>query len=123
MIYFARHEGGLHTLWKMEVEQPHPVALPISDRDWDRFHPNLHRDGNLILYTANRAGTSVGADLQIRVFDLRDAKDTTMYAPGWPVSAAVWHPAGDLIVVAEDHDRDGRYRTVVGRYEHARRHG
>jgi len=110
-IYFVRHRhpSHVHTIWRMALNGSGPVELVGGD-DKDRFHPNLQRDGKLVLYTSSPAGAPTGSE--IRIFDQQSRQDRSVYAPGWPVSGATWSPDGAKVVVAEDHDRNGRYRIV-----------
>ncbi|HEY6391388.1 MAG TPA: DPP IV N-terminal domain-containing protein, partial [Bryobacteraceae bacterium] len=110
-IYFARHEHSshVHKIWSVNLDGTGATEL-IGSGDKDRFHPNLDRGRNLILYTSSGAGAGSGDE--IRVFDIKARQDRVLYAPGWPVSAAIWHPDGNRAVVAEDHNKDGKYRIV-----------
>lgn len=110
-IYFVRHRhpSGVHRIWRMNLDGSNQTEI-IGGQDIDRFHPNLRREQELILYTAGPPGSGKGD--AIRVFNQRTREDTVLYKPGWPVSAAIWHPDGDRAVAAEDHDANGRHRIV-----------
>ncbi len=106
-IYFVRHQHrfGMHRIWRMNLNGSEQTEVIGSD-DKDRFHPNLHRDKKLVLYTSGSKGD------EIRVFNQEKKQDGMLYAPGWSVSAAIWRPDGKGAVVAEDRNRDHKYRIV-----------
>jgi hypothetical protein len=109
-VYFSRHSHGnhAHAIWRINLDGSGQSELIGGHAD--RFHPNLRRDGNLVLYTSGPAGSGEGTE--IRVFDQSAGADRVLYSPGWPVSAAIWHPDGTRAVVAEDPQRSGRYSIV-----------
>jgi hypothetical protein len=111
-IYFARHKhpSAAHRIWRMNIDGSDPTEL-VGSEDRDRIHPNLRTGSELVLYTATLKG-SVEAT-EIRIFNQTTKEDKALYAPGWPVSGAIWHPNGDRIVLAEKPTgRDNHYRIV-----------
>ncbi len=112
-IYFVRHTSTttptVHRIWQMGLDGSDQVEL-IGGTDLDRIHPNLRRDSDLVLYTAGTPGARFSD--QIRVRNQNSGQDDVVYQPGWPVSAATWHPSGDTIIVAEDPQRDTTYQIV-----------
>jgi Tol biopolymer transport system component len=116
-IYFTRfgHSHGTHThsIWRMSLNGGSQAEL-VGGPGAQRFHPNLRNDNNLVLYTVIPAGRS--DPLEIHVYDQQTKKDVAFYKPGWPVSAAIWHPDGNSFVVAEDPKRNGRYEISLIAY-------
>jgi hypothetical protein len=115
-IYFSRHSHTTHThaLWRMNLDGSGAAEL-VGDGQLDRFHPNLRNDGNLVLYTSRVAGSDQPSE--IRIFDQANRRDSRFYAPaGAHVSAAIWHPAGDRIVLAEDRTGSGNYQILEVSY-------
>jgi Tol biopolymer transport system component len=106
-VYFVRHRhpSGIHKIWRMNLDGSDQAEL-IGSEDRDHIHPNLRKGGELVLYTATPAGST--EPTEIRVFNQATKDDKVFYAPGWPVSGAIWHPSGDKVVLAERHD--GHYR-------------
>jgi len=109
-IYFARHRhpSGVHKIWRMNLDGSNTTEL-VGGEGRDHIHPNLHRAGDLVLYTATLPGAV--EPTEIRVFNQRTKDDKVLYAPGWPVSGAIWHPNGDKVVVAEKRS-GGHYRIA-----------
>jgi hypothetical protein len=108
-IFFTRMVSGAHTLWRMELDSTNPPEQ-LTQPDAERFHGNLRCDGKLLLYTFSPLGTSTPT--AICILNLQSGEDEALYSPGWPVSAAIWHPGGHKAILAEDHDGDGAYRLV-----------
>jgi hypothetical protein len=117
-VYFVGDYQGTHTLWRMPLDGS-AAAVRLTDSDAERFHPNLHRDRTHLVYTWSEKGKLDEEDFgntRIRVLNIDTLADDPLYEPGWPVSAAVWHPDGHSVIVAEDENRDGRYTIARVRY-------
>ena len=84
----------------------------IGGRDKDRFHPNLHRDKNQVVYTAGPPGSGVGTE--IRMFNLSTREDKLVIGPG-AFSAAILHPLGKKLVLAQNPDGNQNYE--IAEYE------
>jgi Tol biopolymer transport system component len=111
-VYFVRHQhaSGLHRLWRMNLDGSDAAEL-IGGQDRDRVHPNLRGDGELVLYTATAPGSA--EPTEIRVFNQKTKEDKLLYAPGWAVSGAIWHPDGDRVVLAEKRTGPGSHYRIV----------
>jgi Tol biopolymer transport system component len=100
-----------HRIWRMDLDGSNPVEI-IGGSDKDRFHPNLHRDKNQLVYTAGPSGSGMGTE--IRVFDLTTHDDKVVIGPG-AFSAAILHPRGNKLVLAQN--PDGNLNYEIAEYE------
>lgn len=116
-VYFTRVLVRLqppfesHRIWHIKLDGTNQAEI-IGGRDKDRFHPNLHRDKNQVVYTAGPPGSGVGAE--IRVFNLSTREDKLVIGPG-AFSAAILHPLGKKLVLAQNPDGNQNYE--IAEYE------
>jgi len=116
-VYFARVLVRLqppfevHKIWRVKLNGTDETEI-IGGEDKDRFHPNLHRDKNQIVYTAGPPGSGMGTE--IRVFNLSTNEDTLVLGRG-SFSAAILHPEGKKFVLAQDSDGNQNYE--IAEYE------
>jgi len=106
-LIFNRESGNTHTIWRWDFGDP----VQITGTDVDRVHPSARQSDGRIVFVADTNGDQVGD--QIRLIWPDGSGETTIYAPGWPVSGPAWHPNGDLIVLAERVDEDLYYRIKI----------
>lgn len=113
-VYFVGDIQDTHTLWRTPLDGNEPPEQ-LTQPDAERFHPILHKDRTHVLYTWSPLGVK-DAGQAIRVFNMESGGDVALYEPGWPVSAATWHPDGGSAIVAEDEDNDGTFTIALVDY-------
>ncbi|MCX9010272.1 MAG: hypothetical protein OIN66_04025 [Candidatus Methanoperedens sp.] len=114
-IYFNRLFNNIgqnqREIWRMNLDGSAQEKV-IGDALVNRWHPSVRSD-ELIVYAADISNPKDNKGDEVRTYNPNTEVETTIYAPGWHVSAASWDPTGTKIILSEDPNMDGIHQIVV----------